>query len=355
VPIQRFTAQNFRCLEKIELELNPQYNLIFGRNASGKTSLLEAISYLGRGKSFRGASTQNLIRHGESNFVLLGKIDNEARESTLGVRNSRDGLEIKIDGAAPAGAAALAESLPLLVVDPDVHNLVGGAPEERRRYIDWIAFHVEHNYLHNWRRFRRTLKQRNAALRDGTDTAALAGWDTEFIDAALAVDQSRREIVDLAADSFSDMAGLLLGAEAGLEYRSGWGKDQDLDSALAASNARDREQGTTHVGPHRGDLRLVLDERQARKVVSRGQQKLLACSLVLTAAELVQTHLERPLLLLLDDPAAELDSESLNRLMSAVMGLGSQVIATALAPDSRLFPEPPAMFHVERGQLAKTP
>jgi DNA replication and repair protein RecF len=353
LPLSSIKLTNFRCFDSALFEADPHYNLIYGANASGKTSLLEAISYLGRGKSFRGASTQNLIRHGESDFVLLGKIDNESRESTVGVRNSRDGLEIKIDGAVPAGAAALAESLPLLVVDPDVHNLVGGAPEERRRYIDWIAFHVEHGYLQNRRRFRRTLKQRNAALRDGAEKAALAGWDREFISAALVVDQARREIVDLAAESFGDMAGMLLGSEARLEYRSGWAKEQDLVSALAASSARDREQGTSHVGPHRSDLRLVLDERQARKVVSRGQQKLLACSLVLTAAELVQTHLERPLLLLLDDPAAELDSESLNRLMSAVMGLGSQVIATALAPDSRLFPEPPAMFHVERGQLVR--
>ena len=355
MPLSSIKLTNFRCFGSVLFEADPHYNLIYGPNASGKTSLLEAVSYLGRGKSFRGASTQNLIRHGESDFVLLGKIDNESRESTVGVRNSREGLEIKIDGAVPGGAAALAESLPLLVVDPDVHNLVGGAPEERRRYVDWIAFHVEHGYLQIWRRFRRTLKQRNAALKDGADKASLAGWDREFIDAALAVDQARREIVNLAADSFGEMAGMLLGSEATLEYRSGWAKEQDLLSALGASNARDREQGTTHVGPHRGDLRLVLDERQARKVVSRGQQKLLACSLVLTAAELVQTHLERPLLLLLDDPAAELDSESLNRLMSAVIGLGSQVIATALAPDSRLFPERPAMFHVERGQLIKAP
>ena len=355
MPLSSIKLTNFRCFESALFEADPHYNLIYGPNASGKTSLLEAISYLGRGKSFRGATTQNLIRHGESDFVLLGKIASEAREATVGVRNSREGLEIKIDGAVPAGAAALAEALPLLVVDPDVHNLVGGAPDERRRYLDWIAFHVEHSYLQSWRRFRRTLKQRNAALREGADNTVLAGWDREFVDAALVVDQTRREIVGLAADSFAEMAGMLLGAEAELEYRPGWPKEHDLVSALAASNARDREQGTTHVGPHRADLRLALDDRQARKVVSRGQQKLLACSLVLTAAELVQTHLERPLLLLLDDPAAELDAESLNRLMSAVIGLGCQVVATALAPDSRLFPEPPAMFHVEQGQLAKAP
>ena len=85
------------------------------------------------------------------------------------------------------------------------------------------------------------------------------------------------------------------------------------------------------MGPHRADIRLIYDERQAKRLVSRGQQKLLACSMVLAATEVVQTHLERPMLLLLDDPSAELDAESLVRLMDQVFALGSQVVATSLA------------------------
>ncbi len=95
MPIQQFTAQNFRCLENIELDADPQYNLIYGRNASGKTSVLEAIAYLGRGKSFRGASTTDLIRHGEQEFVLFGQVEDGGRVAKVGVRNSHNGLERK--------------------------------------------------------------------------------------------------------------------------------------------------------------------------------------------------------------------------------------------------------------------
>ena len=123
VPLQHLKTTNFRCLEDAELEADPHYNLIYGANASGKTSLLEAIAYLGRGKSFRGATMQDLVRHGESEFVLLGKIDSNSRTMTIGVRNSGDGLEVRIDGENAPGAAALAEALPLQVVDPDVHQL----------------------------------------------------------------------------------------------------------------------------------------------------------------------------------------------------------------------------------------
>jgi DNA replication and repair protein RecF len=353
VPLQHLQTTNFRCLEDAELEADPHYNLIYGANASGKTSLLEAIAYLGRGKSFRGAATQDLIRYGGTEFVLLGKVDTDTRSLVVGVRNSRDGLEIRVDGERAASAAVLAETLPLQVVDPEVHNLIGGGPETRRRYLDWIAFHVEHGYLENWRRFRRALKQRNAALRDGAGPAALGGWDRQFLDTARVVHESRRQVVELVQPVFEETGGRLMGNAVGLVYRQGWKQELSLDEALAASAERDREQGSTQVGPQRADLKLVMDERAAKKQVSRGQQKLLACTLVLTATELAQSALERPLLLLLDDPAAELDGASLERLMAQVIGLGCQVVATALMPDKHLFPDAPALFHVEQGVLRK--
>ena len=154
--ILRFKASDFRCLENAELELSPDFNLVYGPNASGKTSLLEALAYLGRGKSFRGATTSNLVRHGQAAFVLFGETGGEGRHRKIGVRNSKDGLEVRIDGESEGGAAALADALPLQVIDPEVHNLVAGGPEQRRRFLDWIAFHVEHEHLQTWRRFRRS-------------------------------------------------------------------------------------------------------------------------------------------------------------------------------------------------------
>ncbi len=351
--LEHLKTTDFRCLEGAEVAADPHYNLIYGANASGKTSLLEAIAYLGRGKSFRGASTQDLISHGRAEFVLLGRVHTEARTRTVGVRNGREGLEVRIDGEKAGGAVALAEALPLQVVDPDVHNLVAGGPELRRRYLDWIAFHVEHGYLESWRRFRRALRQRNAALREGASTASLAGWDREFVETAQRVHESRQRVAERVQPVFEETGNDLLGCPVSLNYRQGWNADLSLPEALAAGAARDREQGNTHAGPQRGDLKLILDERLAKKLVSRGQQKLLACALVLTATELVQNALERPLLLLLDDPAAELDGASLERLMARVIELGSQVIATALVPDRHLFPDPPALFHVEQGKLER--
>jgi DNA replication and repair protein RecF len=351
VPIQRFTAQNFRCLGRIEFEPGPAYTLICGPNASGKTSLLEAVAYLGRGKSFRGGQTSNLIRHGEQDFVLFGEVEAEGRISKLGVRNSRDGLEVRVDGENQSGAAALAAALPLQVIDPDVHNLVSGGPDERRRFLDWVAFHVEPDYLDLWRRFCRALKQRNAALKDGTSRSGLGAWDLEFVGLGERVDAARRRVLETSLPSLRGQGNALLGSDMDFQYASGWSADKTLKEALTDSLERDLGRGSTQAGPHRADLRLLYDERQARRLVSRGQQKLLASAMILAAAETAQQAIGRPLLLLLDDPAAELDQDSLGRLMGRVEALGSQVIATSLEVGALEFPQTPVLFHVEHGVL----
>ena len=152
--IRLFRATHFRCLDSVELALGPRFNLISGANASGKTSVLEALAYLGRGKSFRGASTANLTQHGKEDFVLFGEVERAQGKINVGVRNGREGLEVRVGGESVSGAAALAEALPLQVIDPEVHNLIAGGPELRRRFLDWVAFHVEHDHLMIWRRFR---------------------------------------------------------------------------------------------------------------------------------------------------------------------------------------------------------
>jgi len=349
--LRSFKCTNFRCLESVSLEFEAANNLIYGANASGKTSILEGIAYLGRGRSFRGAATTELIRHDAQEFVLTGVVDTGARKQRIGVRNGREGMEVRVDGERSSSAAPLAEAIPLQIIEPDVHELIAGGPENRRRYIDWIAFHVEHSYLDSWRRYRRSLKQRNAALKAGAGTATLDSWDKELAEHGLAVDSARRRMLEITLPALGETGRALLGTDVTGEYQQGWSNSRDLLSALRAGHDRDRQLGSTQAGPHRADLRLNFEDHQARKLVSRGQEKLLGCALILAATEVVQTAIEKPLLLLIDDPAAELDAGSLARLMGQVGGLGCQVIATALVPDAPLFGDRPRMFHVEHGLI----
>ena len=353
--IQRFSAQAFRCLTNVELEPGSDYTLIYGANASGKSSLLEAVAYLGRGKSFRGAPPGSLIQHGQQAFLLFGQVEAGGRSVSIGVRNSRSGLEVKVDGESGGGAAALASALPVQVIGPDVHDLVSGGPDERRRFLDWLVFHVEPGYLVLWRDFRRALKQRNAALKSGGKPESLRVWDLEFCRLGERLGAMRQQVLDGCVETLRGHGEALLGGMVDFRYTPGWSSGKDLAEALEEQLERDRVLGTTQVGPHRADLKLICDERQARRLVSRGQQKLLASSMILAATEIAQRALGRPLVLLLDDPSAELDRASVGRLFERVAGLGSQVIATSLATDELPFPASPRVFHVEQGAIYEVP
>jgi DNA replication and repair protein RecF len=221
----------------------------------------------------------------------------------------------------------------------------------RRRFLDWVAFHVEHDHLHVWRRFRRALKQRNAALRSKASPASIRSWNAEFVELSALLDESRQRALDIATDSLVEYGAGLLGTELDFAYQQGWNKDRSLEQTLEEGFERDQQQGATQHGPHRADLKISYDERQARKLVSRGQQKLLASAMILAATDTAQTALERPLLLLLDDPAAELDADSLARLLAAVRGLGCQVVASSLEKDTLETPPGAVVFHVEHGAL----
>lgn len=349
MPLRQFSCTDFRCLGAVEFQPHPSFSLVCGANASGKTSLLEAVAYLGRGRSFRGASTRDLIRYGNSEFLLRGEVEVSGRVRRLGVMNGKSGLEISVDGDRDGGTAALAGVLPLQIIDPDVHELVGGSPDQRRRFMDWMTFHVERGYLDIWRRFRRALKQRNAVLKNGG--ASLDSWDREFVSTALTLHESRMKVLREALPVLEQDASNLLGTGARFEYQRGWSDGSELAEQLLAGRSRDVMTGTTNIGPHRGDLRLRVDDRLAKRLVSRGQQKLLACAMVLGSLRVTSDALGRVPLLLLDDPAAELDQTSLGNLMSAVASLKGQVIATALSRSAVPLPDDYALFHVEQGKL----
>ena len=131
----------------------PHFTLISGPNASGKTSLLEAIYVLGRGRSFRTRRLEHLIRHGAERFVVFGEVDTADRRVPVGVEGSRSGMRAQIDGDKPSSLAELALLLPVQIIDPEVHHLIEEGPSRRRRFLDWGVFHVEPTSSAHWQRY----------------------------------------------------------------------------------------------------------------------------------------------------------------------------------------------------------
>ena len=340
-----------RCLREVELELHPARNSIFGPNGAGKTSVLEGIFVLGRGRSFRTRQMRRLVQHGADGFTVFGEVATAGVTRRLGVAYRAGRLEKKLDGEGAAGMAELAALLPVHALDPSMHALVEGGPSERRRFLDWGVFHVEPGYLDAWKGYRRVLSQRNAALKRAAGPAELRPWTIALVDAAAVVDESRRRYLERLGAYVNDFGLRLLDRPLTLDYRRGWAAGERLDDVLATNQARDRQSGSTEAGPHRAEVVLRLDERRAQDEASRGQQKLTAAALIL--AQVAVESVERPAqsVLVVDDPAAELDTRSLDRLLAALSELRAQLIFTALTPADLPFQADFPAFHVERGAL----
>jgi DNA replication and repair protein RecF len=344
--------RSLRCLREVEVELDPERNYLYGPNGAGKTSFLEALYLLSRGRSFRTRQTKRLIgRDAEalSVFAEVGDTDNVRR---MGIEVGSDGLHIKIDRAPAVGTADLARLLRVDIIDPSVHRLIEGGPSERRRFLDWGVFHVEQSFLPAWRRYRRVLGQRNATLKSGVvEAGALEPWDVTFLDAAAEVDAARRRYVETLRPVLEDISARLLGASLEVEYQPGWRRDLELSEALHQSRRRDAQMSFTQVGPHRADLNLRLHEAPLAEQASRGQQKLAAAALVVAQVRVLSGSDDRSAVLLLDDPAAELDRGALTRLLEVVEDTRVQRVFTALSetqlPPAQGFP----VFHVEQGRV----
>jgi DNA replication and repair protein RecF len=296
---------------------------------------------------------RRLVQHGSDSFAVFGEVLSEGAARRLGVAYRAGRLEKRIDAQPASGMAQLAELLPVHAIDPSMHQLVEGGPSERRRFLDWGVFHVEPQYLAAWKRYRRVLSQRNAALKRSASDAELRPWTLAVAEAGAAVDVARSHYLARLAPHVATFGKGLLERPLTVEYRRGWATDVSLADALAAAEAQDRQNGSTEAGPHRADIVLRLDERRVQDEASRGQQKLTAAALIL--AQVAVESAERPLrsVLIVDDPAAELDAGSLERLLAGMAELPAQLIFTALTPD-HLAPEAGhPVFHVERGEVRK--
>lgn len=343
-------VSNLRCIEHAQLDLTPGVTLVWGGNGSGKTSLLEAVFLLGRGRSFRTRNNVRLIKRGQSQLRVTGHVRGPTgQERSVGFAASRDETEARIGGHPAQSLAELTQVFPVQAIDPGVHRLIEEGGHRRRRWMDWAVFHVEPQFMDLWLRYTRALRQRNAALRSNPGDAAV--WDPELARLGESIAHARGRFMEQLMPHWQAVVSALSGLEVELHYLRGWSQTHSLLEALAATRLRDEARQLTHTGPHRADVSLRLGGRAAREVLSRGQQKLVAAAMVLAELRLLrETTLTAPSLLL-DDPAAELDGDHLERFIEQVRALKSQLVVTSLHPESRLFGTPDRAFHMEQGRV----
>lgn len=333
MPIATLDILQFRNLSKVHLDCAPGLNLIIGENASGKTSLLEAIYFLSRARSFRTRYPQRLIQHEQSFFRLVATLHSppEQPPGRLGVERRPRELLARVDGEAVSNLSVLARRLPLLLLTPDSHRLLEDGPRQRRRFLDWGCFHREAGFLSAWQRYRGALRQRNAALRANARSREIAVWDRELLQTASALDNFRTGFCGALETILGPILEALLAIKSiQVVYQQGWSAGQSLERLLSEGLEQDRRQGHTRYGPHRASFRLEVAGENLETRLSRGQQKLLVIALILAQAKLYGEQHREPCILLIDDLPAELDSTHRQRVMQLLAQLPLQLFITAI-------------------------
>ncbi len=356
MPIRQLKVSGVRNLQPLDLSLHSGVNFIYGANGSGKTSILEAITLMATGKSFRTSQLKHVLQL-EADRI---RIEMDVSDETFGdchldsLRLKGGDHLLKLNGSVLTSQAEATHWLPVQIIDPTTFKLLSGSPEERRQFIDWGVFHVEQSFMDQWKTFRKQLKQRNAVLKQKEEEWLLV-WNKGFIESAQVIDQHRRDYLKRFKPEFERILNELddsIGVS--LAYYPGWDKDSALGEVLERQKERDMVLGYTQSGPHRAELRIKVDKQPAAEILSRGQQKTVVAALKIAQGALFQQETQRRTIYLVDDLASELDEKHRFALCKLLEDLKCQVFITSIDKDKLTDIWKPAaskVFHVEQGHV----
>jgi len=356
--VVKLVTNNFRNINNGTINFHSACNFFIGENGSGKSSLLEALFFIGHGKSFRTNKIDNLVVHDESNFALSIK---DIENRLFGISKDLDSAQtvIKINGERSTRLSELARNIAIQIITPESFRLFFGGPKERRRFVDLGLFHVEHRFSKSWSEFNRVLKQRNACLRNQSNDSSLDYWTEIFCQHSNIIAEYRCVYLDMLSAELVVWTNILLPeicSEIKIQYTRGWKQDSNLLDVINANLSREKAFGYTLYGTHKFDIKFLLNKKALESQLSRGQQKLFLIALTFAQAKLIEQVKRLKPILLIDDVGAELDLKSRTMLQEAIKMLDCQVIITAIdkAAIGPLVPsnEEYKMFHVKHGVIS---
>lgn len=343
--ITQLKINHLRNLSDISLSLG-RINVFVGQNGSGKTSLLEAVFLLSRGKSFRHHEAKRYISHHADSCTVWASLG----ETTLAIAKHKDDSknQLRYNQSPAPNQSTLTRLLPVLVIDPSGMDILEDGSATRRQLLDFLCFHCEPSFHGVWLDYQRSLKQRNALLKhpDALHSTAIHAqimvWDKLLSDTAHALHAMRSRVFDKWQDEFNRTINALLPAYDGqiyLSYQAGFDTDSDLQTLLKDRLSSDIELGYTRIGSHRADLAITLKtplangkthKEQAVNVLSRGQKKLLITALKLSGLPQLCEQTDHQPIVLVDDIDSELDDRASALLLAMLVGLPCQVFVSSL-------------------------
>ena len=323
--IESIKLRNYRNYDNLSLKLNEKINVFVGKNAQGKTNLLESVYFCALGKSFKVVKDKDVIKWGEEKSQIQLNIKNQYRDQTIEILFSKSLKKtIKIDGISIRRIGELLGELPIVFFSPDELRLIKESPDERRRFMNIDISQTNKRYFYLLQRYEKILANRNKLLKQTKDFDILKDtidiWDRALVDVAEKIVIEREKFIQEIAP-YAEKAHFYLseGREIlkikykGLDIKGDF--KEGMLRQLSKNLEKDFKLGYTSIGPHRDDIEIFLNDIEVKNFGSQGQQRTAALSLKLAELEIIKEKMGEYPILLLDDVFSELDEDRRLKLL----------------------------------------
>jgi len=352
------TLEGFRNLAPQRFEPGPRFNVLFGDNGAGKSSVLEAIGYVAALRSFRQARKDDIIALGAARALLGARIESAplAQEYRI-VLDRAEGRRVQVDGKKPRSLGSYYGGMPLVVFHPADTELMVGPPEARRAFLDRVLEQVDAGYARLVDDYTKALRSRNRLLKaPRVERRSVHAYDPLLADLGARIGGARleltRELKPLVEAHFADITEQALPLD--VSYAMRHPPDRELlTRALADGFERDVLRGFTSVGPHGDDLRAGIRQTLAKHHASQGQHRALVLALKVAELSVLAQRNRRVPLLLLDDVSSELDRSRNRRFFQLLAKLGGQVFLTTTHREFILLEEARVDYHLVGGRIER--
>lgn len=351
--LEELQVRDLRNIREVMLTLDPGLNVFAGRNAQGKTSLLEAVGLLARGRSFRTDETGSLIRRGCDRLESEGTVVRGGRRTRLFLELQQDERRLSVDGRVTRPGEYYGR-LEVSVYSSDRLRAVRGTPRERRQFLDRSAAALWPSYRHLLRQYERALRHRNAALQQAR-AADAALWSEPFLEHGSRLRQQRAQFAVVLNQALASgprpaeesYRAVVEPPETDLERQR-----ERLARELEERAGHERRAGVSLVGPQRDAVAFQVNGRDAAREASSGQARSLLLAVSLAFLTLYRDETGEAALLLLDDLDSELDDERAAALCDQVRARGQALITTAHPTWAARVTRPGRLFQVSAGAVA---
>lgn len=354
--------KDFRNYRDQTIEFHPKINIISGKNAQGKTNILEGLYIMSLGKSFRTNKDSEMIRFGEDFGSAKTVYIKDKSERNLEVVISKYGKSLIIDGYKAKKNSEFVDNVYIVAFTPEDMKIVKDEPEKRRRYIDREICQIRPVYYRNLMSYKKALVQRNALLKqENTDSNLMDIWERKLAGYGTKIIIERIEFMNKVNEISSEIHREITEGNEKLELfyeTSISGEPKDIEKIfiekLIENRKRDLLRGSTGVGPHRDDIKIIIDDIDVRNYGSQGQQRTAALSLKLAEIKIIKNDKNESPVLLLDDVLSELDEKRQEYLLKSLSNV--QLFITTAEKKASLFREfvDWALFEVNDGKCVRT-